>query len=189
MGTDKWLWVDVETTGLGYSPATPDVNRDDQILELAAIITDTDLNELDAFESYVVHAGEDTLVLMDDYVRDMHARTGLTDKVRASTNILADLEAALGAWLDGHGMDAKVLLGEARLRLHPPQHARRNMPAVFSRLHYRVLDVSSFKETLRRWHPEVVAELESVKVSTHEAMDDIRWSVRELDMYRRALGL
>lgn len=186
--TTKWLWIDVETTGLGYEAQAPYASREDQILELAAIITDPDLNELDSFGPRTVAASDQALALMDDYVTAMHTRTGLLAKLTTETRTLADLDAELSAWLDGHGLTGKVLLAGNSVKLDF-DFIRRSLPSVFSRLHYRVIDVSTFKETLREWMPDVVAELERRKEPAHEAMDDIRWSVRELAMYRDALGL
>lgn len=207
--TTKWLWVDVETTGLGYEPtATPKqswlrrlvsklipalarkpyANRDDQILELAAIVTDPDLNELDVFEPVVVHASEKTLALMNDYVLNMHTTTGLLPKVRSSTTTLSDLDAALSAWLDEHEMVKGIKLSGNSVKLDF-DFLRRNLPRTFGRLGYRVIDVSSFKETLREWKPEVVAELEAAKIPSHKAIEDIRWSVHELAFYKGHLGL
>lgn len=185
---DLQAWMDAETTGLGYETFPPYADRPDQILELAAIITDGDLNEIASFGPVVVHATEDTLALMNDYVREMHTRTGLIDKVRASTTTLADLDAALGAWLDEHGLSSRAVLSGNSVKLDF-DFVRRNLPGVFGRLNYRVIDVSSFKEALRRKRPDVVAELEAAKVPSHEAMDDIRWSVRELGFYYGRLGL
>lgn len=207
--TTKWLWVDVETPGLGYDPtATPKqswlrrlasklipslakkpyANRDEPILELAAIITDTQLNEIDVFEPVVVHASEKVLAGMNDYVRNMHTETGLIEKVRASTTTQADLDTMLTDWLDEHGMTSKIILGGNSVKLDF-DFIRRNLPKTFARLGYRVIDVSSFKESLREWAPEVVAELEEAKNPSHKAIEDIRWSVKELALYKGHLGL
>lgn len=186
--TTKWLWIDVETTGLGYETEAPYANRPDQILELAAIITDPELNEIASFGPIVVHADEPTLDLMSDYVRNMHTRTGLLDKVRASNTTLDMLDAALSYWLTSNDMATKATLSGNSVKLDF-DFIRRNLNRTFGHLGYRVIDVSSFKETLRQWKPEVVAELETRKDTSHEAMDDIRWSIRELAFYRGHLGL
>lgn len=184
----KWLWIDVETPGLGYDPDHPQTNLDEQILELAAIATDYDLNELATFGPVVVHAEKDVIDSMSDYVRQMHTDTGLLDKVQASTTTETDLDTALAQWLDERDMTSGLILCGNSLKLDF-DFIRRRLPKTFSRLGYRTIDVSSFKEALRRWAPEVVAELEAAKNPNHKALDDIRWSIRELAFYRGHLGL
>lgn len=184
-----WLWVDVETTGLGYDPDQPARNRDDVILEIAAIITTPDLQEVSSFGPFAIAARQSDLDLMGDYVRDMHTRTGLLDRVTSSAAYSLDtVQDGMASWMQEHGLTERVILAGNSVKLDF-DFLRRHMPRVFSRLGYRVIDVSSFKEALRDWAPAVVAELEGIKNPSHKAMDDIRWSVRELDFYRRALGV
>lgn len=187
----RWLWVDVETTGLGYDPDAPEINRDDVILELAAIITDPQLNDLASFGPVVVHASAKQLALMGDYVRDMHTRTGLLTKIERGEGVgPAELDLQLSAWLTAHGLPAgsKATLAGNSVKLDF-DFIRRILPVTFSHLGYRVIDVSSFKETLRAWRPALVEQIETAKPYAHEAMDDIRWSIRELEVYRTGLGL
>lgn len=183
-----WAWVDVETTGLGYDVNPPYENRDDVILELAAVITDADLNVIDTFGPYVIHADADKVALMDDFVTQMHTRTGLIDKVAVAEDTVEDLDAALAEWFDSHGLTSKVILAGSSVKLDF-DFIRRHLPVTFAKLHYRVIDVSTFKETLRVWAPGVVAELEARKDPSHEAMDDILGSIAELRFYRDKLNL
>lgn len=184
--TSRWLWVDVETTGLGYDTGNPQQHTDDVILELAAVITTPDLVEVGSFGPVVLDAPAGALEAMDDFVRTMHTRTGLLGRVARTKVTPADLDAALCRWLDDHSMIKRVLLAGSSVKFDF-EFIRRHLPGVFARLHYRVIDVSSFKETLRHWSPHVVNRVEEGYVSSHEAMADIRASIAELSAYRKAM--
>lgn len=185
----RWLWVDLETTGLGYDPALPQEHADDVILEVAAIITGSELEEVSSFGPHSIAASGEQLGLMGAFVREMHTRTGLLERVMSSAACpIAQVDGAMSAWMGRHGLTERVILAGSSVKLDF-EFIRRHMPLVFTRLGYRVIDVSSFKEALRDWLPGVVADVERVKASSHEAMNDIRWSVRELRHYRQELGL
>lgn len=184
--TRRWLWVDLETTGLGFDSGNPQQVTDDVILELAAIITTSDLAEVDSFGPVVLAADAAALDQMDDFVRNMHTGTGLLNKVAMSHLTAADLDGALSRWLTSHDMTSRVILAGSSVKLDF-DFIRRHLPATFARLHYRVIDVSSFKETLRDWSPEVVARLEAGFVVAHQAMPDIRASIDELAAYRQVM--
>lgn len=185
----RWLWVDLETTGLGYDPADPQATTPDAILEVAAIITDSNLDEVSTFGPFPIAATDADLALMGDYVRNMHTETGLLERINAGKgHRLGTVDSAMHGWMSHNGLVKKVNLAGSSVKLDF-EFIRRHMPQVFSTLGYRVIDVSSFKEALRDWMPPVVAEIEAAKAPAHKAMEDIRWSVRELRAYRQALGL
>lgn len=185
----KWLWVDVETTGLGYELGDPAVVRDDVILEVAAVITDSDLTEVSSFGPFAIRTKPADLELMSGFVRDMHTKTGLLERVGSSAACsIGMVDDGMSGWMLQNGLDGRTLLAGSSVKLDF-DFLRRHMPHVFSMLHYRVIDVSSFKEALRSWLPATVVELEQGFVSSHQAMADIRASVNELRHYRAALGM
>lgn len=185
----KWLWLDLETTGVGYDLTNPQTYTDDAILEVAAIITDADLNEVSAFGPFPIRTTSADLALMDDFVRNMHTQTGLLDRVASSAaQRLSTVDEALANWMADHGLERKAILAGSSVKMDF-EFLRRHAPLTFARLGYRVIDVSSFKEALRDWMPQVVEQVEADKVPSHKAMEDIRWSIHELRIYRKALGL
>ncbi len=172
---DPLVWIDLEMTGLA-------VERD-VIVEIACVVTDADLNPLDDGLQIVVHQDEATLQVMDDFVRRMHAKSGLLAEIPTSSTDLAAAEAATLAYVRGHvpapgvsplcgnsiGMDRRFLA--------------RYMPELDAYLHYRTIDVSSIKELCRRWYPSVYRK-RPAKSEQHRALDDIRESIEELRYYR-----
>ncbi|WP_152819077.1 oligoribonuclease [Pseudactinotalea sp. HY160] len=180
----RWLWVDLETTGLGYDRADPSRIVDDAILEVAAVVTTGDLEVVGAFGPVTVRGDEGALERMVPYVRQMHTRTGLLERVRGpQARGIGDVDADLSEWMAGHGLDVGVVLAGSSVKLDF-DFIRRHMPATFARLHYRVIDVSSFKEALRVWRPSLIEEMEDGWTSKHQAMDDILDSIAELRRYR-----
>lgn len=185
--TRHWLWVDVETTGLGYDPAHPQTYVDDALLEVAAIITTPDLVEVSSFGPVPVVAEASALAGMNDFVRAMHTGTGLLQRVASpQAHTSAQVDGLMSKWMDTNGLSEKVILAGSSVKLDF-EFIRRHLPDVFSRLGYRVIDVSSFKETLRDWSPGVVDAYAQGKTPAHEAMADIRASVAELGHYRQHL--
>ncbi|MFM7224262.1 MAG: oligoribonuclease [Actinomycetota bacterium] len=169
------VWIDLEMTGL-------DVERH-VIVEIACIVTDAALAPLDDGIDLVVHADAAALAEMDDVVRRMHARSGLTPAIEASTATVAEAEAAVLAYVRGHVPAAGVAplcgnsIGVDRRFLD------RHMRELDRYLHYRSIDVSSLKELCRRWHPSVYKGRPG-KSDRHRALDDIRESINELAYYR-----
>ncbi len=172
---DRLVWIDLEMTGL-------DVGRH-RIVELAVLVTDAELEILDDGVDLIVHQPPEALAEMDDYVRKMHTKSGL----------LAEIEASRLS-PDAAGAQALAYIGE---RVPEPGTAplcgnsigvdrrflHRYLPELDNYLHYRSIDVSSFKELCRRWYPAVYAKLPR-KAETHRALADIRESVAELRFYR-----
>lgn len=169
------IWIDLEMTGL-------DIERD-RILEVAVLVTDGALEEIEEGPDLVVHAPEAALEHMADYVRQMHMTSGLIDAVRASTRTVEDAEREVLAFVRAHvpEADSAPLAGNS---VHSDRmFIRRFMPALDAHLHYRNVDVSTLKELVRRWYPECYAARPD-KGGGHRALADIRESLEELRYYR-----
>ncbi|WP_116995357.1 oligoribonuclease [Desertimonas flava] len=169
------VWMDLEMTGLDHTR--------DVIVEIATIVTDDELRVVAEGPDLVIHAPDEILATMDPVVVDMHTRSGLLEAIRASK---VTLEAAGAATLDF-------------IRTHVPEPGTvplcgnsigtdrrflaRWLPEIEKHLHYRSVDVSSVKELVRRWYPDVI-QASPRKSGSHRALDDIRASIEELRFYR-----
>jgi oligoribonuclease len=174
-GSDVLVWLDMEMTGL-------DPERD-RIIEIATILTDGQLTEIAVGPELVIHQPDEILAAMDDWNTKHHGASGLTQRVKESTISDAEADAQTVAFLNAHlsAKDRPVLAGNS---IHQDRRfIRRYMPALETRLHYRMVDVSTVKELARRWYPQAVAR-QPVKRETHRALDDIRESIEELRFYR-----
>ncbi|MCF8611023.1 oligoribonuclease [Gordonia sp. HY285] len=174
---DKLVWIDCEMTGL-------DVGSD-KLIEIAALVTDSDLNILGDGVDVVIHADDDALANMPDVVVKMHADSGLTEEVRASTVTLAQAERMVLDYLREHisGDAAAPLAGNSIAT--DRGFIARDMKELDSFLHYRMVDVSSIKELCRRWFPSIYFG-QPRKGLAHRALADIRESIQELRYYRAA---
>ena len=167
--------MDLEMTGL-------DTDRH-VIVEIATLLTDDDLTIIAEGPDLVIHQPPAELAKMDDVVVRMHARSGLTKEIEASTVSLADAGAQTLTFLQSHIPEARTVplcgnsIGTDRRFL------ARWLPDIENFLHYRSVDVSTIKELARRWYPEVLGEVPS-KDGAHRALDDIRESIEELRTYR-----
>ena len=154
----------------------------DRILEVAMVVTDAELNPIAEAPVYVVHQADEVLEAMDSWNRATHGKSGLVDKVRASTFTEAEVEARLVEFL-------KPLVAERTAPLagntvhQDRRFMARYMPAFDQYLHYRIVDVSTLKELARRWRPEVLQGI--AKEGKHEALADVHESIEELRHYRR----
>jgi len=176
-GADRLVWIDCEMTGL--DPAS------DEIVEIACIVTDADLNELDAGISLVVRPTDAPLAAMDDVVVRMHTESGLIDEIPDGI-ALADAEAQVLAYVQSHVPEArKAPLAGSSVYVDRGFLAR-YMPDLDNHLHYRLVDVSSIKELVRRWFPRVYFATPE-KRGNHRALGDIRESIAELRYYRDAV--
>jgi oligoribonuclease len=175
---DPLVWVDLEMTGL-------DPDRD-VIVEVAVLVSDAALERLQEGPDLVVAAPAGALDAMADVVRDMHAKSGLTDAVRASTLSLRDAEQQVLEFVRRHVREARVAplagnsIGTDRAFL------RKQMPTFEAYLHYRNVDVSTVKELARRWYPEAFAAAPK-KGGAHRALADIHESIGELRHYRATI--
>ena len=169
------VWIDLEMSGLN-----PDV---DSILEIAVIITDGSLDEIVEGPRLVIHAEEGTLENMAPIVREMHGLSGLTKAVQRSTLTTAEAEQLVLEFVLANVPEP----GQAPLAgssVHADRaFLRRHMPDLEARFHYRNVDVSTIKELVRRWYPEVL-ENAPEKGGGHRALADIRESIEELKYYR-----
>jgi oligoribonuclease len=177
-GADRLVWVDCEMTGL--DPAK------DALIEVAALVTDPDLQVLGAGVDLVIHADDHALDAMPDVVREMHDRSGLTEAVRRSTVTVADAQDLIMEYVTTHVPDPKTAPLCGNSIATDRTFLARDMPLLDAHLHYRMIDVSSIKELCRRWYPRVYFG-QPAKGLAHRALADIRESIRELEYYRRTI--
>jgi oligoribonuclease len=175
---DRLVWIDCEMTGLDL------VN--DKLIEIAVLVTDGDLNVLGEGVDVVIHADDAALAAMPDVVRDMHARSGLTDEVRRATVTVPEAEQLVLAYVREHVPDARTAPLAGNSIGTDRGFITRDMPELDAYLHYRMVDVSSIKELCRRWFPRVFYA-KPEKGMAHRALADILESIRELDYYRHTL--
>jgi oligoribonuclease len=167
------VWVDMEMTGL-----EPDTDR---IIEVAVVVTDMHLNVLAEGPVFAIHQSDETLDKMDAWNKGTHGRSGLTERVKASTVTEAQAEADLIAFLKqwvpaGKSPMCGNTIGQDR------RFMVRYMPKLEAFFHYRNVDVSTLKELCKRWKPEIVSGFK--KHQKHTAMADIIESIEELKYYR-----
>ena len=170
----KLIWIDLEMTGLD-----PD---NDVIIEMATIVTDSNLNTLAEGPVIAIHHSDEVLARMDEWNTRTHGGSGLTQRVKDSTTTMAEAEAQTIAFLEQW-----VPKGKSPICGNSICQDRRFLYTYMKDLeryfHYRNLDVSTLKELVARWAPEVRDSL--VKKGTHLALDDIRESIAELQHYRK----
>jgi oligoribonuclease len=167
------VWVDLEMTGL-----EPDTDR---IIEVAVIVTDMHLNTIAEGPVFAIHQSEETLDKMDAWNKGTHGRSGLIERVRASTVSEEQAEAALIAFLKQFVPAGKSPMCGNTI-CQDRRFMARTMPKLEAFFHYRNLDVSTLKELCRRWKPELVSGFK--KHQKHTALADIIESVEELKYYR-----
>jgi oligoribonuclease len=172
------VWLDLEMTGL-------DVERD-TIVEIAALITDTDLKPVDDGVDLIVHQPPEALAAMSDVVREMHTKSGLLPAITASQLDVATAGKQVLDYVRRHVPEAGTTplcgnsIGVDRRFLG------RYLPELDAYLHYRSIDVSSFKELARRWYPKAYKG-RPAKAETHRALADVHESINELAYYREAI--
>lgn len=175
---DNLIWIDLEMTGL-------DTDRD-SIIEIATVVTDKSLNILAEGPELAVWHALDRLQTMDDWNRNQHTKSGLWQRVLASTTDLATAEALtvdfLSSWVDaGKSPMCGNSICQDRRFLY------RLMPRLENYFHYRNLDVSTLKELARRWAPQLARGF--TKESSHTALSDVHDSIAELHYYRAHMGV
>ncbi|WP_434967302.1 oligoribonuclease [Janibacter indicus] len=175
--SERIVWIDCEMTGLSL--------EHDALIEVAALITDYELNQLDEGIDIVIRPPEAALTQMNDFVREMHTTSGLLD-VLAEGTTLAEAEEAVLAHIRQVVPDA----GKAPLGGNSVATDRaflvRDMPGLEAHLHYRMIDVSSIKELSRRWYPRAYFAAPD-KNGGHRALADVTESIAELRYYREAV--
>jgi oligoribonuclease len=175
MSPDNLIWIDLEMTGL--DPQT------DRIIEIATIVTDSQLCIIAEGPALAIHQDEAVLATMDAWNQRQHGESGLLARVRASTVTEADAEQQTLAFLRQHLPAGKSpICGNSICQ--DRRFLARLMPELEGYFHYRNLDVSTLKELARRWYPGLKS---FSKVSTHLALQDIRDSIEELRFYRERL--
>ncbi|MEO2267889.1 oligoribonuclease [Pseudoalteromonas sp. YIC-656] len=167
------VWLDLEMTGLDP--------EQDRILEIATIVTDSELNILAQGPVIAIHQSDELLDSMDEWCTNQHGKSGLTARVKASTvseqEAMAETIAFLQQWVPkGASPLCGNSIGQDRRFLV------RYMLELDNYFHYRSIDVSTIKELARRWHPEVLTKVK--KQGSHLALDDIKDSIMELQVYR-----
>lgn len=170
------VWLDLEMTGLDHA--------NNVIIEIASIVTDSELNILAEGPNIAIHQPDAELAKMDDWCTRTHGATGLTQRVRESQVSLVDAERQtlefVSRWVgQGESPMCGNSIGTDRRFL------AEYMPSLEAYFHYRNLDVSTLKELARRWAPEVYSAFS--KDGTHLALDDIRESIEEMRHYRKQL--
>jgi len=167
------IWIDMEMSGLN-----PDT---DKILEVALVVTDSNLNTMAEAPVLIVRQPAALLEAMDDWNKSTHAKSGLIDKVKASNLSEDEVEAQLVAFLSRH-VPAKASPMCGNSICQDRRFLARHMPQLEAYFHYRNLDVSTLKELVKRWKPELAAGL--TKLGKHEALADIYDSIEEMKYYR-----
>ncbi|WP_375502407.1 oligoribonuclease [uncultured Jatrophihabitans sp.] len=175
---DRLVWIDCEMTGLDLAH--------DALIEVAVVVTDADLVPVDDGLDVIVHADDDVLDGMLAVVREMHAHSGLTDEVRASTVTLAEAEKLVLEYVQQHVPEARSAPLCGNSIATDRGFLTRDMPELDAYLHYRMIDVSSLKELAKRWYPRVY-QAQPKKGLAHRALADILESIRELAYYRSTL--
>ncbi|MDW5329821.1 oligoribonuclease [Plantactinospora sp. KLBMP9567] len=175
---DLLVWVDCEMTGL-------DLGKD-ALIEVAALVTDRDLNVLGEGVDVVIHADEAALAGMPEIVRAMHERSGLTEEARRSTVSLHEAEDLVLEYVTSLVKDPRTAPLCGNSIATDRGFLARDMPRLDAHLHYRLIDVSSIKELCRRWYPRVYFG-QPAKGLAHRALADVRESIRELEYYRRTV--
>ncbi|MEU7878169.1 oligoribonuclease [Microbispora bryophytorum] len=175
--TDPLVWIDCEMTGL-------DLGRD-ALIEVACIVTDGELNQLDEGVDVVIKPPAETLEQMSEVVREMHTASGLLRALAAGVT-LAEAEAVVLDYIRSHVPEAKKAPLCGNSIATDRAFIARDLPLVDAFLHYRMVDVSSIKELARRWYPRVYFASPE-KQGGHRALADITESVRELRYYRAAV--
>jgi oligoribonuclease len=174
-GLDRLVWADCEMTGLDL--------RHDALVEIAVLVTDSELRVLDDGVDIVITAPDELLDGMQPVVREMHANSGLTEAVRASTTTVGEAEQMVLDYLRKHVPEARTVPLCGNSIATDRAFLARDMPELDAFLHYRMVDVSSIKELCRRWYPRVYFS-QPQKGLAHRALADIKESIREMRYYR-----
>ncbi|KAL0994581.1 hypothetical protein UPYG_G00124340 [Umbra pygmaea] len=168
------VWVDLEMTGL-------DIEKD-QIIEMACIITDSELNVIAEGPNLIINTSDELLDGMDDWCTEHHGHSGLTQAVRDSKISLQQAEYEFLSFIRQHTPPGQCPLAGNSVHADK-KFLEKYMPQFMYHLHYRIVDVSTIKELCRRWFPEEY-KLAPQKKASHRALEDIKESIKELQFYR-----
>ena len=174
---DRLVWIDCEMTGLDLGA--------DALIEVAALVTDFELNVLGEGVDVIIKPSQESLDQMVEFVRSMHEKSGLLDELAAGTT-LADAEEQVLAYIKDHCPDGSRPPLAGNTVATDRAFLARDMPGLESFLHYRIVDVSSIKELSRRWYPRAYFAAPT-KRGNHRALADIQESIEELRYYREAV--
>ena len=174
---DRMVWIDCEMTGL-------DLQRD-ALVEVAALVTDSELQILGDGVDVVIKPPQETVDAMVDVVRDMHTKSGLLEELASGVTMAEAQDRVLGYVREQVPDPRKAPLAGNSVYVDRGFLAR-DMPELEAHLHYRLVDVSSLKELIRRWYPRVYFN-SPPKSGGHRALADIRESIEELKFYRAAI--
>lgn len=167
------IWIDLEMTGLDTTT--------DEIIEIATIVTDANLNIVAEGPVIAIHQPDEILNGMDEWNTKTHGKTGLIDRIKESKATMAEAEAETIKFLKKHVPKGRSpMCGNSICQ--DRRFLARQMPELEAFFHYRNLDVSTLKELIARWQPELLPGFK--KQNTHKALDDIRESIEELAYYR-----
>ncbi|WP_155390930.1 oligoribonuclease [Catellatospora paridis] len=175
---DHLVWIDCEMTGLNLGS--------DALIEVAALVTDANLNVLGDGVDVVIHTDDAALDGMVDVVKQMHEKSGLTEAVRRSTVTVEQAEDMVLEYVAKYVTEPRTAPLCGNSIATDRGFIVRDMPRLDTHLHYRMIDVSSVKELCRRWYPRVYFG-QPEKGLAHRALADIRESIRELRYYREAI--
>ena len=170
------IWIDLEMTGL--------VPERDRVIEVAVVVTDANLDHRTEGPVFAIHQSDATLDAMDAWNKGTHGKSGLIERVKASSVAEADAEAQVIAFLQRHvPKNASPMCGNSICQ--DRRFLANYMPALEAYFHYRNLDVSTLKELARRWKPAILGGFK--KAQSHTALADIHESIDELVYYRANL--
>ncbi|XP_067665282.1 oligoribonuclease, mitochondrial-like [Haliotis asinina] len=174
---NRIVWIDLEMTGLNVET--------DQILEIACLVTDEQLNIVAEGPNLVINQPESALDAMDNWCTEHHEKSGLTEAVQKSIITLPKAEQEVVQFVKMHTQPGMCPLGGNSVHCDK-MFLNKYMPQLVNHLHYRIIDVSTVKELCRRWCPEKYEAAPEKKVS-HRALDDIKESIEELKYYRDSI--
>jgi oligoribonuclease len=175
--SDRLVWIDCEMTGLDLGA--------DALIEVAALVTDFELNVLGEGVDVIIKPSQESLDQMIEFVRSMHEKSGLLDELANGTT-LAEAEEQVLAYIKEHCPDGSRPPLAGNTVATDRAFLARDMPGLESFLHYRIVDVSSIKELSRRWYPRAYFAAPT-KRGNHRALADIQESIEELRYYREAV--
>ncbi len=169
------VWIDLEMTGLDPTK--------DTILEIATIITDGNLTILDQGPHLIIHQPDTVLERMDQWCKDTHGKSGLTQAIQESTTTIKEAEEQTLECIKQYCPPQKGMLSGNTI-WQDRNFLYKYMPRITNYLHYKLLDVTGIQQTVKRWYPNN-SYAEFKKADTHRALADIRESIEELKHYRK----